>query len=82
MSGGIESLFGGGRGQHAPDPKPQTARVIRKVGGEVFVAAVDDDTRHPIGPVRGGAGVPVGAIVLLIWTDESPWIAAWDSEED
>lgn len=58
---------------------PSTAKVIRVDGG-VFVTALDDDTRFPVGPCRGPAGLAVDDIVLLIWTDnDQPWIAQVDA---
>lgn len=63
--------------------EPVTARVVRADpsadGGARWVVPLGADQRHPIGPCRGGAGVPVGAVVLLVWTDERPWIAAWEA---
>lgn len=57
---------------------PVTARVVKVDGTQRWVAPLDSDQRHPIGPCRGGAGAPVGAIVLLVWTSERPWIATWE----
>ncbi|MFW6776065.1 hypothetical protein ACOACO_17410 [Nocardioides sp. CPCC 205120] len=66
---------------------PSTGVVVRSDRSGVWVARIDDDTRDPIGPCRGGrrygAGgvlerLPVGTPVLLVWTDERPWIAAHD----
>lgn len=61
--------------------EPTTAKVIR-VGGGVFAVALDDDTRHPIGPCRG-PDVAVNDIVLLIWTsNDRPWIAQVDVQPE
>lgn len=66
-------------GTPAPsDRPPLTGRVVRVEGG-VYVAGIDDDSRHPVGPCRGPAGLSVGDVVLLIWTDnERAWVAAVD----
>lgn len=58
-----------------------TAKVV-KVAGGVFVVALDDDTRFPIGPCRGPE-VAVDDIVLLIWTsNDRPWIAQVDAQPE
>jgi hypothetical protein len=49
-----------------------------KIDGGVFVAPIDSDLRHPAGPCRGFLDVVVGDVVLLIWTNERPWIAQKD----
>ncbi|MBB3041029.1 hypothetical protein [Nocardioides soli] len=56
-----------------------TAKVIRVDGG-IHAVALDDDERHPIGPCRGPAEVQVGDIVLLIETNELPWVAQVDAQ--
>jgi len=52
--------------------------------------AIGDDTRTPIGPclgatrptLAGGAltwqRLPIGVLVLLIDTEEGPWVAGWE----
>lgn len=79
---------------------PVTARVVRSDASGVWCAPLEGDTRHPIGPCRGGrrrrfietgAGdeahrhddlvqLPAGTVVLLVFTDERPWITAWEEE--
>lgn len=66
--------FGRPPSQVAP---PATGRVVRTAGG-VFVAPLGSDARYPVGPCRGGGGVAVGDLVLLVFTDDDPWIAAVD----
>lgn len=63
-----------------------TGRVVRSDDTGVWVAPVGGDTRHPLGPCRGatrpvGAGpawerLPAGTVVLLVLTDDGPWVAA------
>lgn len=84
MSGADFEQVLNGRPHKIPRP-PTTARVVRVDGG-IFAAPLDADTRHPIGPCRGPgvgpAGVMVGDVVLLVWTNERPWIAQVDGETD
>lgn len=75
----------GGRPSRAT-PTPVTGTVIRGDQSGVYVAPLDDDTRHPIGPCRGGivgTGADAhqlrrGTVVLVVFTDAGPWIANWD----
>ncbi|TIC78774.1 hypothetical protein [Nocardioides sp. GY 10127] len=60
----------------AGDQAPVTAQIVRTDDSGVWAAQIGDDTRHPVGPCYGGAGLPVGTLVLLVDTDEGPWIAA------
>lgn len=69
------------------DRPPATARVVRSDATGVWVAPLGGDVRHPIGPCRGGTRpasgggterLPVGTVVLLVWTTERPWIARWE----
>jgi len=72
------SAFLDGRPQTI-DEGPVTAKVVRVAGG-VYVVALDDDERDPLGPCRGPS-VQVGDSVLLIWTDnDRPWIAQVDTQ--
>lgn len=66
---------------------PVTARVVRSDDTGVWAVPLGGDTRHPTGPCRGatrltGALVrerlPVGVVVLLVWTQERPWVAGWE----
>lgn len=71
--------FLGGRPARIQDG-PSTAKVTRADVDGVYVTALDDDTRFPIGPCRGPAGLAVDDVVLLIWTDnDQPWIAQVDA---
>lgn len=67
--------------------EPVTGRVVRSDASGVWVVPLGGDTRHPVGPCRGGwrrndAGVlelvGVGVVVLIVWTQERPWVAGWD----
>lgn len=69
---------------------PATAVVTRSGDDGVFVTLLEDDPRTPLGPCRGGrrrnaAGdlewIPKGTTVLLVWTDDGPWITAWEETE-
>lgn len=69
---------------------PVTATVVTSDETGVYVVPVDGDTRHPIGPCRGGTRLvlvddalvtrplPVNAAVLLVFTDAGPWVANWE----
>lgn len=74
MTLGLDTLFG--KPPSTPD-EPVTARVVRLDGG-AWVAVLDGDQRVPIGPCRGPAGLEVGDVVLVLFTNERPWIAAVD----
>lgn len=63
----------GGRPQ-AIDRTPQTALVVRSDDAGVWVAPVGSDARHPIGPCYGPLRTPVGALVILVWTQDRPWV--------
>ena len=69
--------------------EPVTARVVRSDSSGVWCVPLDSDTRHPIGPCRGARRLvvdgqvqqlPAGAVVLLVFTAERPWVAAWEEE--
>lgn len=62
-----------GKPRTIPRP-PVTGRVV-KIAGGVWVTPIGGDLRHPIGPCRGGVAAVVGDVVLLIFTQERPWIA-------
>lgn len=53
--------------------QPLTAVVAYIEDGEVYAAPLGGDLRSPIGPCRGGTGLAVGDVCLLIWTQERPW---------
>lgn len=57
---------------------PTTGRVVKVTSEGPWVVPLDGDERHPVGPCRGPAGVQRHDIVLLVYTDEAPWIAAVD----
>lgn len=72
---------------------PETARVVRSDASGVWCAPLGGDTRHPIGPCRGGKrpvfvadpaphtevqALSVGTVVLLVHTDDGPWVARWE----
>lgn len=66
-----------------------TARVVRSDATGVWVAPLSSDSRHPIGPCRGGTRpasgggleqLPVDTLVLLALTDDGPWVAAHHQE--
>lgn len=59
------------------DRPPATARVVKSTSQGVWVALLDDDTRHPIGPCRG-LPASKGEIVLVVFTQERPWVTAVD----
>lgn len=60
-------------------PDPVTARVVRVDPSGVWAAPIDGDTRHPLGPCMGGAGCAVDDLVLIVQTDQGPWVAARES---
>lgn len=67
--------------------EPVTATVVVSDNTGVHVAPVDSDNRVPIGPCLGATRpalvdgelvdrqLPVGAAVLLVFTDAGPWVA-------
>ena len=56
---------------------PTTCLVVRKDSKGAWVVPLGEDTRHPIGPCDvGDLTVAKGNIVLLIFTQERPWITA------
>lgn len=65
-----------------------TGQVVRSDDTGVWVAPVLGDTRHPIGPCRGATRrtdtgweqLPAGTTVLLVLTDDGPWVAAHEQE--
>lgn len=62
------------------DRPPATARVVKRTNDGAWVAVLDDDTRHPIGPCRG-LRPAVGTVVLVVWTQERPWVVTTDTSE-
>lgn len=67
---------------------PSTATVARIDEEGTWVSVQGADPRQPIGPCRGGARlvdgdlfpadpiITVGTNVLLVWTNDGPWVAA------
>lgn len=82
--GALDDLLDGrpSRGARAP----VTGTVVRRDSTGVYVVPLDDDTRHPIGPCRGGVRgsgddatqLRRGTVVLVVFTEAGPWIANWD----
>lgn len=73
----------GGSGQQST-AEVLTAVVVRADESGLWVAPVDDDPRHPVGPCRGGytgngTRVPPGAVVALVMTPEGPWAIGVDN---
>ena len=65
------------------DRPPTEAVVVQVANGQVFAAPIGGDTQQPLGPFRGkktvdGNPIPVGAHVLIVFTDDGPWITAID----
>lgn len=59
------------RGSSRP---PVTGRVVRSDETGTWVAPIDGDQRHPLGPCRGPSDLEVGTIVMVISTQERPWV--------
>lgn len=53
---------------------PVTGRVTKVDTQGVWVAPVGGDLRTPVGPCRGPADIPVGTVVMVIYTQERPWV--------
>ncbi len=72
----------------AQAPPVATGQVVRSDSSGVWVTPLLGDTRHPVGPCRGGRRpnadltgweqIPAGTVVLLVLTDAGPWVAAHD----
>lgn len=60
-------------------PGPATGRVVRSDESGVWVAPLGSDVARPIGPCRGAVGIAVGTLVLLVQTDQGPWVAGSES---
>ena len=61
----------------APQPQGWTARVVRVDASGVWVALLGEPMEHPIGPCRGVVP-PADAVVLLVHTQEAPWVVAYE----
>ncbi len=61
----------------APQPQGWTARVVRVDASGVWVALLGESMEHPIGPCRG-ITPPDDALVLLVHTQEAPWVVAYE----
>lgn len=66
---------------------PQSAVVVQSGPEGVLVSEIGGDARHPVGPCSGATRrtatgalqrLPVGTRVLLVHTDDGPWVAAHD----
>lgn len=80
---GLGQILTGG-GSPRLDRPPATATVVRSDATGVWVAVLGADIRHPTGPCWGardhtGHQLAVGTVVLLVSTDQGPWVAAWDT---
>lgn len=53
---------------------PVTGRVTRVDAQGVWVVPVGGDLRTPVGPCRGPSDIPVGTVVMVIYTQERPWV--------
>lgn len=83
---GLDLAGFAGAAQSAPQSAPDTftAVVVRADESGLWVAPVGDDTRHPIGPCRGGwtpngTRFPPGAVVMLVFTADGPWVVGVDN---
>lgn len=72
MSDTLDSL-GGRRTPRRTDDRPVTAEVVLVDDTGIHVAPLGADTAQPVGPCRGPA-LTVGDLVLLVWTDDGPWV--------
>ncbi len=54
--------------------EPVTGRVTKVDTAGVWVVPVGGDLRTPVGPCRGPSDIPVGTVVMIIWTQERPWV--------
>lgn len=91
MTDTLEALFD--RRPRKIERAPTTATVARIDREGTWVSVPGADPRQPLGPCRGGAHVAaggegelvpedsplvVGMNVLLVWTDDGPWIAGME----
>lgn len=53
---------------------PVTGRVTRVDGQGVWVVPIGGDLRTPVGPCRGPSDIPLGTVVMVIYTQERPWV--------
>lgn len=53
---------------------PVTGRVTKVDAQGVWVVPVGGDLRTPVGPCRGPSDIPVGTVVMVIYTQERPWV--------
>lgn len=53
---------------------PVTGRVTRVDSQGVWVVPIGGDLRTPLGPCRGPSDIPVGTVVMVIYTQERPWV--------
>lgn len=54
--------------------EPVTGRVTKVDTTGVWVVPIGGDLRTPVGPCRGPSDIPVGTVVMIIWTQERPWV--------
>ncbi|GAA4117389.1 hypothetical protein GCM10022215_17960 [Nocardioides fonticola] len=57
---------------------PVTARVVKVDPTGAWASPLGTSTDSPVGPCLGPSPA-VGSVVLLVFTDDGPWIAAVDS---
>jgi microcystin-dependent protein len=57
---------------------PFTGVVTKADETGIWVAALGDDHRVPVGPCRGDQDIVAGATVLVVWTQERPWAITAD----
>lgn len=53
---------------------PVTGRVTKVDTQGVWVVPIGGDLRTPVGPCRGPSDIPVGTVVMVIYTQERPWV--------
>lgn len=53
---------------------PVTGRITKVDAQGVWVVPVGGDLRTPVGPCRGPSDIPVGTLVMVIYTQERPWV--------
>lgn len=62
---------------------PLTARVTKiDAEGGIWAAPVGGDHRTPVGPCRGSDLLKRGDVVLIVWTQERPWVLAGPDASD
>lgn len=54
--------------------EPFTGRVTKVDASGVWVVALGDDLRTPVGPCRGSSTISVDQVCLVVWTQERPWV--------